>query len=1519
MLIFVANSKKKTFFLIKTKFSPIKKVRKIAFRIILGVIILLLLLCILLSLPFVQTRLGAYATDLLKEDFGVDIKVERVAITPFGGVKLNGVLIKDHHQDTLAHFKRINTSILSFSKLYEKGHPFFGALQADELNFKIKQYKGENDTNLDRFVAAFDDGQKSSGRFRMRINSIQLNNSRFRYIDENLKTPKVIDFTNLNGQLDDFYIKGSNVTAYAYKLSFKDHRGLVMKNLTTDFTYTKKNILLNELELVTENSSFKGRTELLYDRKDFKDFNNKVIFNLDIKEGKISSNDLNYFYPEFGKNQKFYIDSYIKGTLNNLIFTNLKLNDLNRNEIVGKLQLKNIFGKENQEFYLKGNFDRFSASQESVSKVLPRLLGKNLPKQLQKLGKVDLKGDVELTEKWIDANVNLYSKLGHVDADFVLNNMHKIDQADYEGQFVLDNFDLGSFLDEKDLGKTSADMEVLGKGFSKKYLNTKLIGKIGAIRYNNYTYKDIEIDGTMKMPYFKGYFDSNDPNLKMTFNGLIDLSKKKREYDFDAQIDYANLRKINLYKKDSLSVFSGHIKMQAKGNSFDDLAGIINLENISYSNQKDNYYFNNAFISSTFDEENVRTINLSSSDMIDGKVVGKYKINQIKKIVENAVGSLYANYSPHKLQKNQFLEFDFTVYNKILEVFYPDVVIAENTRAKGKINADAGLFQFDFKSPLIDAFGNKFNNINIDIDNKNPLYNTYIQLDSINTKGYTIADFNLINLTMNDTLFVRTEFKGGTKKQDTYDLNLYHTIDENKQSVVGFKKSDITFKKYQWFINENDTDDNKITFDKKFKDFNFNKLTLSHNNQYIDFHGVMKDSTFKDFTLTFDNVDLSKVTPELEDLTFGGQVNGTVNYKQNNNFFEPSTDLKVDSLVVNEVALGDLKLNVSGDENFRKFNVNASLLHEENETFYTTGIVEFVNKKPILSLDAGFQNFNIQPIGGFLKGIVDNVRGFASGRANIVGPLEDPEIDGVLYLNNAGLKVPYLNVDYNFDKNSIIDLTEEQFIFRNIDVEDVNEKTRGVLSGTIKHKKFEDWELNLKIASKRLLVLDTKDSDDAYYFGKAYFDGFATISGPVESLVIDAEGKSAKGTSIKIPVNDSESVGDNSYLHFLTEEEKFGVKKGNKPTKTYQGIDLKFDFDITRDAEIEVILNRETGHSMKGIGEGSMFMNINTLGKFNMTGDFQVLEGEYLFRYGNLINKNFKVKKGGTIRWDGDPMGAVLDLEAVYVTQANPGILVESSTINKKVPTEVVIAINGDLSNPQSDFNINFPTVQTSLKSEIDYRLQDKDTRQRQAFGLLATGNFVTANSTAWYGSFLETAKGIFGEVLSDGENKMQFGVDYQVGDRQREISDRALVTLSTQINDKLSINGNVGVPVGGVNQSYVVGNVEVELKLNDDGTLTAHVFNKENDVNYYSIGQNTGYTQGIGLSYSVDFDDFKELLHKLFKSQKNKSNNPDNPVDHMPDSELSPDMINFIEETRKRQNNEPKKKIEKPIVPEIE
>jgi hypothetical protein len=76
----------------------------------------------------------------------------------------------------------------------------------------------------------------------------------------------------------------------------------------------------------------------------------------------------------------------------------------------------------------------------------------------------------------------------------------------------------------------------------------------------------------------------------------------------------------------------------------------------------------------------------------------------------------------------------------------------------------------------------------------------------------------------------------------------------------------------------------------------------------------------------------------------------------------------------------------------------------------------------------------------------------------------------------------------------------------------------------------------------------------------------------------------------------------------------------------------------------------------------------------------------------------------------------------VYKTIANPAVLLENSSFNRKVPVEVVIGIRGDLASPEPDFNIEFPTVSSVLKSEIQYKLNDKDIRQTQALYLLSTG-----------------------------------------------------------------------------------------------------------------------------------------------------------------------------------------------------
>ena len=70
---------------------------------------------------------------------------------------------------------------------------------------------------------------------------------------------------------------------------------------------------------------------------------------------------------------------------------------------------------------------------------------------------------------------------------------------------------------------------------------------------------------------------------------------------------------------------------------------------------------------------------------------------------------------------------------------------------------------------------------------------------------------------------------------------------------------------------------------------------------------------------------------------------------------------------------------------------------------------------------------------------------------------------------------------------------------------------------------------------------------------------------------------------------------------------------------------------------------------------------------------------------------------------------------------------------------------------------------------------------------------------------------------------------------------------------------------VSGVEDNAIIGDVQIDFLLNQSGTLKARVFNKENEYQYFA--NDIGYTQGLGISYEIEFDSFKELL----KNSKNK------------------------------------------------
>ena len=1458
-------------------------------------------------MPVVQTRIAQYATEKINSEYKTDIQINQIALTVFGGVKLKRILINDHHKDTLIYINRISTSLLSFKKLVD-GNLIFGDLRADRLFMNMKTYKGESENNLNVFIAIFDDGKPSSGKFLLKAQNLILTESRFVEIDENREVPKDVDFTHINASVSNFKVHGPNVTTKIDKMSFLDHRGLFVKNLTSDFTYTKKHILLHDLDVITNHSLFKGDVMLEYVREDFQDFNNKVHFDIAIRQASFSTNDIRYFYKEIGKNQNFTMKAHITGTLNNLVAKGLNLTDSKNTQIVGNVNFKNLFGKNDQFFYMKGSFDKLASNYDNLVQLLPNVLGKKLPSSLKKIGQFDLRGKSEITTKSITADFYMSTALGNIQSDLKMTDIDNIDNASYKGNIILEEFDIGAFLGRKDVEKVTLNIDVDGKGFIQKNLNTSFSGDVYKIRYNKYTYSKIIVDGNFKNPIFKGKLFINDPNLFLDFDGLVNLGKKEINYNFHTKVDYANLARLNFVKKDSIAIFKGDINLNVSGTNLDNLKGDIHIGTAAYQNKKDNYYFEDFSIHSSFDEANVRTISIQSPDIIEGKIVGKFEINLLRKMLENSLGSLYANYTKNPIKKGQYLKFDFTIYNKIVEVFDPEIAIGKNTKLRGSIDSDTDDFKFNFSSPKISAYDNSFDNIKIDVDNKNPLFNTYVSLDSIKTKHYKVRDFSLINVTTKDTLFLRTEFKGGDIGQDGYNLNLYHTINAEKQNVVGIQKSELKFNDFLWYLNEKDTNDNKIVFDKKFKNFHIDQIMMSHDNQQIKLNGDLKDKTYKDLNLSFNEVHLDKLLPSLHRFTIDGNLNGNINLKENNAIYQPTADVKIDSLKINGVALGKMNLEIKGDDAFQKFYLNSKIENENIESFTADGSIEVVNQKTKLDLDLDFNEFNLGVLSSLGGGVVSNIRGFASGKANIGGEVNNLDINGRLFVNKAGLGVPYLNVDYDIKDDAVVDVTEKKFIIRNATIEDIKYKTRGRLNGTIEHTNFSDWKLNLDISSNRMLALDTKDSEDAAYFGTAFIDGKASITGPTDGLFIKVDAKSEKGTSIKIPINDAESTGNNNYIHFTTSSEKFNLKKGIKEqTNNYNGLELEFDFDITPNAEVEIILDRNSGHGMKGKGFGSLLFKINTLGKFNMWGDFQAYEGTYNFKYGGLINKTFAIKRGGSVTWEGDPMRANLNLEAIYKTSANPAVLIDNPSFNRKVDVEVIIGLKGNLSSPDPDFNINFPTVSSVLKSEIQTKLDDKDVRQKQALILLSTGSFLSVDGlsqTSITNNLYEKVGDLFGNILNDNGDKITVRPDLVSAEKNpgRETNGRVGLTITTQISDRISINGKFGVPIGGVNESAIVGDVEVQYRVNQDGTLNLHVFNKENDVNYIAQGT-TGYTQGIGLTYEVDFTTFKQLLQRIFKNQKIELAKDPNKV--IQDSQLLPDYIKINDKQKKQPDPE--------------
>lgn len=1434
---------------------------------------LIFLVIVVFSVPSVQTWAAAKVTDDLNSQFGTSIHIKKLGLNWRGEVDMRDVYIADHHQDTLIYGTELKTNLHGLRNLLN-GSLNLRYIDLIQAKFYLKIYEGEDQDSFAIFLEKLDNGEVSDDPFGIHSGKVRIRNSTIKIINENIENPEVFTFLNVDLAGNSFQIKGPDISTDIYQLSFQIKDGMQVDQMKTKFALTSTNLTFDELMLQTPESDIQGFVDLDFAKNGMSDFENDVTITANLVNSKIGSNDLNTFYNGFGPNQSMILDVELKGNLNDFSAKNVHLQS-STTDVWGDFNFKNLLD-QSKVMSIVGINHIISTNYYDLRRFMPEVFGNSLPVEMRNLRNFTLKGNSSLIADELITKGNLSSDIGGAVLDITIGNLEDIDHAYYNGKIELNRFDLGKMSDVASLGRISGNLNVNGRGLNKNTIDTEVDGKISSLGFEGYQYQKIELSGLFKNPFFNGGFSIQDPNLQMEFTGLIDASTEENKLDFEATVDYAELNKLNLVQRDSVSVFTGNMVVNMVGNSIDDVEGTINFNRTFYQSERDYYYFDDFTVTSSFENEE-RTIRINSPDIINGQITGKFLIEDLPNLFQNGIASIYANYKPKEVTTNQYVIYDFEIHNKIVDVFVPQVKFGDNTRVRGKVQSDISKFELDFRTPEMLLFNNYIGKLELQMDNDNPLFNTYISADSIKTGFYEVTNLDVINKTLNDTMYIRAEFKGGKTKEDLFDLSLYHTINPEGKSVIGMKRSEIFYQNNEWFLNEHNDRLNKVSFDDNFNEIKIDSLVLSHQNELIQMAGTLKDSTYKDIKLRFKDVNIGHIIPKADSLELAGKMNGKFDFLQQNGAYYPNSSVIIDDLIINDVYLGKLDLEVEGNEDLTRYDINTTLVNNKIRSINALGWIDLTTKEPQIQLDIDLDKLNLKTISPFGEDIISNIRGLVSGNAVISGNYKSPDLRGRLNLQNGGLTVPYLNVDLNIENNTPIFVSRNKLEIGGTEVTDTKYGTSGILSGFASHSNFKDWELNFKLnAIDRLLVLDTPKDEDALYYGTAFVSGNIAMDGPVDQLFITANATTESGTSFKIPISEVESISDDSFVHFLSPEEKEARIKGKTTTTTdIKKMTLEFDLNINQNAEVEVVVDQVNNSTLKGKGNGTLLLRIDTGGKFLMYGDFVVFEGQYDFRYGGLIQRNIAVVPGGTIIWSGAPEKAILDLKALYDTEANPSVLLDNPSANRKIPVEVYVGLQGELEQPELSFDIEFPRVSSTLNSELQFKLQTEEQRQNQALFLLASNSFVDDNysgSNAFAGTVADRVSGLVNSLFADQDGKFKVGVDYSVGSNlpDQETADLFGVTVSTQVSERILINGKVGIPVGGTTETSVAGDIEVQWLMNEDGSLRMKFFNRQADLQF--IGEDHIFEQGAGISYSVNFNTFQELLRKLFNKKAQRA-----------------------------------------------
>lgn len=1285
-------------------------------------------------------------------------------------------------------------------------------------------------------------------------------------------------------------------------LKLKEQSGLDIQSLKTDFFYGNKNAYLKKLYLKTPQTLIKdellfGYTNIETLRKDY----GELGINASLKKSKIGFKDILLFMPALSNKKPFtnnpnailLVNSKVSGKLNDLIIPKFEISGIGQTKIVSSGTIKGLPDVNKAYFDLK--IQNFESGAKDIAEFVPP---ETIPNSIQLPALFNVKGNFKGTINKFSTNLVVGSSFGAAKINALFDQSGKNNEK-YDAQTELENFDLGKLTKNNSIGKISLKANIKGTGLDLKTANSTINGSIFKIDYNKYTYRDLDLAGTINKGLFNATANSTDPNLSFDLVSSGSFRDKYPAGKINLNIDIADLDKLNLHA--GPMKIRGVVEADIQSADLDYLNGKFNIRNLTIADAKEQFVMDSITLTAT-SKADQNSLSLKSQ-VLNAEINGKYKLTEIATALSNSLSNYYNtnSYTTRRSVEKQQLAFKIGITDSpVLLKLIPEIKSLEPISITGRYNSVNDSIVFNAAIPKIVYGENTVTNAVLNVDTKDNALVYNLTVDDIQNKLIQLPHTSVLGK-IQDNIADYSFLLKDLKDKERY--RIAGTLKGSRgNNEISLDPNNLLLNYESWKI----ASDNLLRFGKK--GIYADNFELGRQDSKISLQS-QSESPNAPMTVDFKNFKIETITSMFEksDLQLSGNINGTALLKNANQSPIFTSDLTIDNLTFKKDTVGTVNIQVDNIV-ANAYNTKIAITGQGNQVnldgTYKTG-------NGALDMNLDIAKLQLKSIQGFTMDQLKESTGFFTGRFKISGNTDQPKVFGDLQFNEVGFKVTQLNSVFK-SINDKISFTDDAIIFNHFAIKDEKENDL-VINGKIDSHNFNNFGFDLALDAVNFKAVNSKELDNDLYYGEMYLDNHLKIGGDFNNPTVNGSIKVNKDTkfTIVLPQSDPSIADREGIVEFIDQDNPSMIETltvdESLSTTEIKGINASVNIEVDKEAELSIVIDKANGDFLKLKGEAQLTGGIDPSGKTTLTGRYELKEGAYEMNF-NMIKRKFDIKSGSYILWTGEPTTADINITAIYRNEAAPIDLVGDqlgsvtasvrNTYKQRTPFETELKMKGELMKPNIAFDIILPEGNNSVSTEIINTTQAKlaqlreqpDELNKQVFALLLLNRFIGENpfaSESGRSSVSSIARESASKILSQQLNNLagdlisgvelnfdlQSSQDYTTGQLENK-TDLNVGISKKLLDDRLKVTVGSSFGLEGPQQknqeaSTIAGDVSVEYQLSKDGRYKIRAYR----LNKYQVAlQGQVIETGIAFVITLDYNKFKELFQSA-KNKKGKTN----------------------------------------------